>query len=108
MDEIHQFTGREIVATLQSGQSEKLVVRQFTMKDVQSVLDVWPNMVRVCERALKSDVGPVPSGYCDMLTVDSFAEVMTAVEEVNASFFGVCRRLSKTMVAMLGIEAPKG
>lgn len=96
--------GKQVTVTVQGGQTETVTVKQFTMKDTPAVLDAYPNMIRVVELACVTDLGPAPAGWASMLTVRSFGEVLSAVEEVNADFFDVCKRLLQPISRIVGLE----
>lgn len=98
------LVGKTVTVTLEGGQTEIVTVRSFAMKDVPAVLNLYPNLIRVSELAATVDGQPVPGGWADMLTVQSFAAFLSVVEEVNADFFGVCVRLLNPISRALGLQ----
>lgn len=91
--------GRTITATLESGQSEDVVVRQYRMREQERVLASIPNWKALVEIACDR-----PSGWADLLTFDSFRALRVATEEVNAGFFDVCAENLRLEMRLLGPE----
>lgn len=94
------FGGLELDATLISGQTEKVFVRQIPIRQMPQMLTALEDENRLVELFCDK-----PEGWSDSLTVESFEKIVTEGERLNADFFSrwVQRRLTRQEKVMPGI-----
>lgn len=94
------FGGLELDATLISGQTEKVFVRQIPIRQMPQMLTALEDENRLVELFCDK-----PEGWSDTLAVESFEKIVTEGERLNADFFSrwVQRRLTRQEKVMPGI-----
>lgn len=94
------FGGLELDATLISGQTERVFVRQIPIRQMPQMLAALEDENRLMELFCDK-----PEGWSDSLTVESFEKIVTEGERLNADFFSrwVQRRLTRQEKVMPGI-----
>ncbi len=94
------FGGLELDATLISGQTERVFVRQIPIRQMPQMLAALEDENRLVELFCDK-----PEGWSDSVTVESFEKIVTEGERLNADFFSrwVQRRLTRQEKVMPGI-----
>jgi hypothetical protein len=94
------FGGMEVEVVLTSGQTEQVFIRQLPIRQMPQMLASLEDENRLVELFCDK-----PEGWSDGLTVESFENVVTEGERLNADFFSrwVQRRLTRQEKVMPGI-----